>query len=128
MGPAVMSHILVVEDEILAATQMATILRRWGYRVTTRHTVNDAIGAHSEDPTDLIITDIRMPQRNGIHLLQEIKAGNPKFPIIVVTGQIDFYGPSELARFLGSSRDRETDQPEEPAHRHRSIDGRTGLI
>lgn len=80
------AHILVVEDEPLAAATLSTYLARKGYRVSVAHSGSDALKMHRADPADLIITDWLMPQGNGLALVAELNAENPRIPVIITSG------------------------------------------
>lgn len=81
-------HILVVDDEPLAAQQVARFLERDDIRTSTAGSGNTALALHRKDPADLIVTDLRMPDGNGVELIRVIRAEDPDRPIVVVTGQV----------------------------------------
>ena len=57
------AHVLVAEDEALAALGMQLMLTRWGYRVTLAKDGLHAIECEEQDPSvDLLVTDLRMPR------------------------------------------------------------------
>lgn len=82
-------HVLVVDDEPLAAAVIGDFLTRKGHRATIAHSGRDALKAYAHDPADLVITDIRMPSGDGHMLIAKLRAADAKLPIIVVTGQIE---------------------------------------
>lgn len=81
-------HILIVEDEDIAAEQMAEFLRDNDFRVTVAPNAVDALTLHEGDAADLIVTDLRMPGGDGFHLIRSLRDGASAIPIIVVTGHI----------------------------------------
>jgi len=81
-------HILVVDDEPLAAQQVSRFLERDDVRTSTAGSGNTALALHRSDPADLIVTDLRMPDGDGVELIRAIRAEDPDRPIIVVTGQV----------------------------------------
>ncbi len=85
--------ILVVDDEESTRTGLSKILDKSGYKVLTAKDGVDALEKLKEDPCDLVITDMKMPQMDGIKLLKEIKQTNPKVGVIIVTayGEVDSY-------------------------------------
>ncbi|OIQ87641.1 sporulation kinase E [mine drainage metagenome] len=83
----VSAHILVVEDEELAAGEMADFLERGGYRVTVCHGGAEAMAAFLADPADLVVTDLNMPEGDGRALIDALMGDYPYLPIIVVTGR-----------------------------------------
>ncbi len=81
------AHIMVVEDETLAAEEMADYLGRSGYRVSTYSGGYAALNGFAKDPADLIITDLNMPDGDGRDLIDGLLEDYPFLPIIVVTGR-----------------------------------------
>ena len=81
-------HILVVDDEPLAAQQVSKFLETSDVRTSTAGSGCSAREIHHEDPADLIVTDLRMPDGDGIELIRGIRAADPDLAIVVVTGQV----------------------------------------
>ena len=86
--------ILVVDDEELIIKTVSKLLVREGYGVTISHSGREAIEEIKNGSFDLIVTDIRMPELNGIETLIQIRAllkqkGSPKIPEICITGYAD---------------------------------------
>lgn len=82
-------HILVVDDEPLAAAAIGDFLARKGHCITIAHGGQEALKIHVGDPADLVITDIRMPGGDGHMLVTGLRQLDARLPIIVVTGQIE---------------------------------------
>ena len=86
-------HILLVDDE----PQLLEIIRRLleieGYMVTCVTSGTQALETFRNQPIDLILTDIRMPEMDGIEILRRIRDTDPIVPVIVLTG----YGSMDLA-------------------------------
>ncbi|MEJ2039703.1 MAG: response regulator [Desulfosarcinaceae bacterium] len=80
------ARILVVDDEPSLVNIMETILRRHGYEVDTAPSGESAVAGFRENPTDLVITDIRMPGMGGLDVLEAVKKIDPNVPVIVLTG------------------------------------------
>jgi DNA-binding NtrC family response regulator len=85
--PIAMRHkILIVDDEDGMRTFLSTILARAGYDIVTAESVQVGSSALAEALPDLLITDVRLGDFNGLQLL----AMNPRaVPAIVVTGYPD---------------------------------------
>jgi len=62
------------------------ILEKEGYKVLTSLDGNTAIRIASEQPIDLIVSDLSMPEMDGIELLGRIKPAHPDIPFIILTG------------------------------------------
>ncbi len=93
-------HILVVEDNQANATLLAAYLTRAGYRVTIAESGEAALTRLTEQETDLMIVDGRMPGMDGYQLLRAIhdEAGMP--PVLMLTA-FDDAGDRERAVNLG---------------------------
>ena len=85
--------ILVVDDEEGARELFNTILTDEGYEVTLAINGEDALARFSNAPFDLVVTDIKMPGMDGIHLLEEIRKTGSKADVIMVTayGEVESY-------------------------------------
>lgn len=81
-----MPRILVIDDENLVCFTIERILASAGHTVVTAE--NGAVGLRRqrETPFDLVITDILMPEQDGIETVRALKAEFPKLPIIAVSG------------------------------------------
>ena len=79
-------HILVAEDEALAAMALEDFLSRKGYRVTLAQDGLEAMERHRDDPADAVITDLRMPRMDGHALIRVLRAQSPTLPLVVMTG------------------------------------------
>ncbi len=79
-------HVLVAEDEALAAMALEDFLSRKGYRVTLAQDGQEGLERYSADPADLVITDLRMPRMDGRALIRELRVRAAGLPILVMTG------------------------------------------
>jgi CheY-like chemotaxis protein len=79
-------HILVVEDEALAAMAIEDFLSRKGYRVTLAVDGQEAVERLRAELVDVVITDLRMPRLDGRGLIRELRGMSPTLPVIVMTG------------------------------------------
>ena len=77
--------ILVVDDEEAQRKVLAGFLRKRGYETVTASSVDEAVEVARSRIIDMVLTDLRMPGRDGIELLQELRALNPEIPVIVIT-------------------------------------------
>ena len=78
-----MKRILIVEDEEALCLLYKEELTQDGYDVTTAGNADEALTALNREPFDLIITDIRMPGRDGVELITQIMALRKNIPIII---------------------------------------------
>jgi len=77
--------ILVVDDEERQRKVLAGFLRKRGFGVEEAGNAEGALRAVSFRAVDLVLTDLRMPGRDGIQILDGIHAINPELPVIVMT-------------------------------------------
>jgi signal transduction histidine kinase len=92
MGTSRPAHILVVDDEN-GPRQALRMLLKEDYEVHLASRVNEALTLLDENPIELIITDLRMPEKSGVDLLREAKQYDPDIQVIIFTG----YGQLETA-------------------------------
>jgi DNA-binding NtrC family response regulator len=79
------AKILVVDDEQQMRLAMGETLRRAGYATSEAGSGPDALGLFSKGSYDLVVSDIRMPEMDGIELLSHLRATNPDVPVVMVT-------------------------------------------
>lgn len=79
-------RILVIDDEAMVRSTIARTLEREGYRVA--HAVDGLRGLTSfrKEPPDLVITDIIMPEEEGIGTIRRMLAEQPETKIIAISG------------------------------------------
>ena len=65
MAPHLPGTILVIDDEPSVVRALAALLRRDGYRVATAHNGRHALAQLQEQPYDVIVCDLRMPELDG---------------------------------------------------------------
>lgn len=81
-----LARILVVDDEKVICAGCEKILREAGYQVKTTLSAKKALDILKEEPFDIVITDLKMPELNGMDLLNIIKKEHPDITVIVITG------------------------------------------
>src|SRR6188508_986066 len=84
-----MSKILLIEDDISFCKMLGNFLVKKSYVVETAFTVEEAKTKIKSQNFDLIITDLRLPDYDGIQLLTEFKIEYPTIPVILMTGYSD---------------------------------------
>jgi two-component system chemotaxis sensor kinase CheA len=85
--PAAARRILVVEDSAITRTMISRLLRMLGYQVAEAGDGSHALRVLDDGAADLVITDIEMPELDGIGLLQRLRADDRwrTTPVIVLT-------------------------------------------
>jgi signal transduction histidine kinase len=82
-------RILLVDDEAGIRTVLGIALADSGYAVTTAENGEDALNKFRQLRPPIVLTDIKMPEMDGIELLQHIKAESPDTEVIMFTGHGD---------------------------------------
>ncbi|QTA88344.1 response regulator [Desulfonema magnum] len=81
-----MARILIIEDDELVRSMLKTMLEREGYEVLEAPDGKEGIKVSNNSPADLVITDIIMPEKEGIETIIELKQISPKMKIIAISG------------------------------------------
>ena len=80
-----MLSILIVEDDITFSLMLTTWLGKKGFVVRSSSSVSDAKRKLGEEAFDLVISDLRLPDSDGIDLLKWLKNTHPSLPLIMMT-------------------------------------------
>jgi DNA-binding NtrC family response regulator len=91
-------HVLIVDDEEEFVKSLRRHLKRQGFRIQTACDGHDAVkklaeNAGSKNAFDLVVSDVVMPNMDGIQLLEAIKAQYPATSVILLTG----FGDNRMA-------------------------------
>jgi len=84
-----MNRILVVDDDSLLRRTLTRFLKREGFRVSEAADGEAAWEFLQEHETDVIVTDVKMPRRTGIELLECLREERSNIPVILITGAPD---------------------------------------
>jgi len=79
-------NVLIVDDETVVRNGIGRALERKGLRTRQAANGREALELLDNQPFDLVLLDIRMPDMDGIQVLKEIRANHPKTEIIMITG------------------------------------------
>jgi len=88
-----MRRVLIVDDEQNLRHMLQTLLRREGYEPVGVASVDGALREIEDRPYDIVITDLRMPDRSGMELVDEVKRRNLGITVVVMTA----YGSRDVA-------------------------------
>jgi two-component system response regulator AtoC len=94
-----MARIVVADDDPAVRTGIVRYLLRLGHEVREAVDGREAIAAVANGAVDLVLTDVNMPDVDGIQVLRGVRALDPGMPVIVISGGGVI--PSEL--LLGSA-------------------------
>ncbi|WP_119793242.1 sigma-54-dependent transcriptional regulator [Flavobacterium anhuiense] len=84
-----MPKILIIEDDIAFCKLLEKFLIKKAYDVTIAFSASEAREAVKNESFDLILTDLRLPDSDGIGLMSEFKNSHPHIPVILMTGYSD---------------------------------------
>ena len=101
-----MANILIIDDDNQFRTMLRKMVERNGYEVVEASDGKEGIKLYRKNPTDLIITDLIMPDKDGIETIQELRKDFPDVKIIAISGG-GRLGPHDylhLAKMLGAQR------------------------
>jgi len=99
-----MARILIIEDVKIARYALREILENGGHEVTEAENGNEGIALQKAQPFDLVVTDIIMPEKDGVETIIVLKRDYPILPVIAISGggrtrNLDFL---ELAKRYGA--------------------------
>ena len=96
-----MAKILLIEDQTFSATIMEKVLARGGHIVNVAKDGESGLVAFDADKPDILITDIILPNMDGLAVIREIQNRSPGFPVIALTGG----GAAGMYNYLDEARD-----------------------
>lgn len=110
-----MARILIIDDDEVTREILDELFEMEGYRVAKASDGKEGLKLHKENPFDLIITDIIMPEMEGLETIREIKRISPEVKIIAISGggRLDPNGYLIMAGKLGANLT--FDKPLDPA-------------
>ncbi|MGD8389072.1 MAG: response regulator [Desulfobacteraceae bacterium] len=88
-----MPKILVVDDDAKLAANLLEYLSRLGYRAEAAHNGKEALELYAQGDFTVVVTDLMMPEMDGMELLSSIRKVDPDALVIMLTG----YGTIESA-------------------------------
>jgi DNA-binding NtrC family response regulator len=87
------ASILIIDDEMAIRESLQTLLELEDYRVETANSGEEGLSRIAEQPFDLVLLDLALPDRNGLEILREIRDRDPSLAVILITA----YGTVENA-------------------------------
>ena len=98
--------ILIIDDNAEVLETYRRILEHAGYEVMVAADGKEGVRVFHDNPIDLVITDIIMPEKEGLETIIELRHNSPGVKIIAISGGA-FFGPKdylELAKHFGATR------------------------
>ncbi len=112
-----MAHLLIVDDEPSARSTLALLLRKRGHRVLEADGLTAATKRLGEDAFDLVVTDLRMPDGDGLEVLLAVKAHAPRTEVILLTAYAGWKSAKEAIRLGALDYFEKGEDPDELYHR-----------
>ncbi|WP_303901269.1 sigma-54-dependent transcriptional regulator [Thiohalomonas denitrificans] len=78
--------LLIIDDEPIAVKNLAHVFKKAGYAITTRQSGPGGLRAIEERPFDIVLTDLRMEEVDGMEILHRCRELHPDSAVIVITG------------------------------------------
>ena len=79
------THILLIEDDARAAASLERLLKTENYAVTVAHRGDDGLRRAKTEPFDVVVTDLKMPGVDGLEIIKQMHAAEPRLPIVLMT-------------------------------------------
>lgn len=81
-----MPHILIIDDDESMRRSLAHTLEKLGYQVSSSPDGKAGVARAAESKPDLVITDLIMPEKEGLETIMELRALHPQIKIIAMSG------------------------------------------
>lgn len=81
-----LARILIVDDEAMVRAMLRDMLEPLGYDVQEACNGRAGLAFYQEAPADLVITDVSMPEMDGIALIEQLKQVNPEAKVVAIAG------------------------------------------
>jgi CheY-like chemotaxis protein len=105
-------HILIGDDEQRVLSLFERLLREEGYSVTAVDSGEAVLKVLREQPVDLLVLDLSMPETDGFDVLKCLRTQRPELPILVISGYMEG-ALLKASEFLGATASlSKTDAPE----------------
>jgi CheY-like chemotaxis protein len=101
-----MESILVIDDEAQIRTMLRRVLETEGYEVMDAADGSKGISLYREHPTDLVLTDILMPNKEGLETITALKRDFPEVRILAMSGggKVGLNYCLDMAEAFGAAR------------------------
>ena len=99
-----MARVLIIDDDAEMRMALERTLKQAGYEVISAADGNEGLKVCRAGPLDLVITDLFMPNKEGMETIMELRRDFPKTAIIAMSGASDTALLLTTARLLGAAR------------------------
>lgn len=93
--------VLIVDNNSEVRENISVVLKIHGYKCLEARTSSEAKIMYNEFPIDLVLTDINMPEKDGLDLIEELKSMDKKAKIIAISCGGEAYSTACLEKVLG---------------------------
>jgi CheY-like chemotaxis protein len=99
-----MIRILLVDDDDMSRGAIHKMLERAGYAVESTSDGDEVIRMYGQQEADLVITDLIMPDKDGLEIIQDLRRLNPQVRILAISGggRVDANEYLAVARKFGA--------------------------
>ena len=81
-----MPKILILEDDAAFGQMLSRFLTKQNFAITTSTTLKEAVSQAKQTFFDIVLSDVRLPEGDGVHFLSLIKQESPGTQVIMMTG------------------------------------------
>lgn len=101
-----MKRILVIDDDMQMREMLRQVLERAGYEVEDAADGKIGMNIQRQEPVDLVITDLIMPEKEGIETIRELRRDFPQLKIVAISGggRISANGYLNVAKTIGADQ------------------------
>jgi len=101
-----MAKILIIDDETAIAVMLKKMVEKMGHEAKTAENGIEGLQLFDTFRPDLLITDIVMPEKEGLELIIELRRKNPELKIIAISGggRFQYEGYLNSAKHLGANK------------------------
>ncbi len=99
-----MATILIIDDEEIVRVLLRSALKAAGYEVVEAANGREGLALYRHKPTDLVITDIAMPEMNGLDMMLELTRYFLDAKVIAISGGEGEKNVLDVAKLLGARR------------------------
>jgi CheY-like chemotaxis protein len=101
-----MSRILIVDDDDSFRKMLVLTVQKFGHHVIAAVNSKEALKLHAAEPFDLVITDLIMPDKEGLETIMELRRKEPGLRIIAMSGggRINATDFLRIAKAFGADR------------------------
>jgi DNA-binding response OmpR family regulator len=97
-------RILVIEDDPEIGQIVREILERFGHELDVFQDAEQGLAAFELNRHDLVITDIILPEKDGVEAIRDLKVLDPEARVIAMTGMRGSFNRLPAAEFVGATR------------------------